>query len=752
MNRLLRKKNFFSVLASLAAVSLAACGGGGSHSSALPASAPISNAPAAPYNGPLADATFKITIPGPKSGSSKSRKPSYVSSATKSIRFSINSSTLISGATLTAYNARPQNHFDTGTLPNATCPVSGVNPGDFICTFKIQLPPGSDQVVVTLYDNTGGAGNVLSQQTQNLTVVAGAANSFSMTLDANAATIALSGTQPCTSGSIQGVFGSANGTSPVTINVSFTDAATKTIVAPGMPIISIRDNDTTFHTTSGTITGTGGSAAFSINQATQSFTLTPSAIPLSNVTVIVHGTQADTNVSPADGLSFTQSHTFTFSAASAPPTSQFLGVIEQSGAPNTGQINFYTVSLGGVGGPDSISAWTTPTLATTNSISTPSQPDVNNPLDMIWDTGGNLLISNGGQGGAVTGYAPSGDFGNFACVPAGAISTGANLATTDSTNLHVPAAIALSSNGTVALANNPGNSATKVEEFTLSTNYVPGSSLPDPGGNTFGVPLGRPLVNLPTLTAGTFGVGLYNGTNSKIDILGPTGTVGTLTDGSDSELHNPFGMAWDPTNNQLVVANQSGCNPPAATGSSHLEFFTVSNPPTAPTKVGSFLLQANPNGGNPYSAMIGQRVASSPNGTLAVSGVNCDNSASGLPEVQLYSSNATPASRTAVGTIPFDTLKATDVTGCNDFTSADYTYGNSVTINDIKWLSNTKLLVLLQTPNNTATQGIYIYDTSVAAFTSPGGFWCSGAAPSGPKKTSFTNLTTLAPHSAAYKP
>src|ERR1700676_3193648 len=114
MNRL-GNQIFSSVLASVAAASLAACGGGGSHSASLPQPAPTSGA-AADYTGPLADATFKITIPGPKTIAAKLRRPSYVSSATASVRFVINSSTTVSGTastgTLGAYNLKAWRFFN----------------------------------------------------------------------------------------------------------------------------------------------------------------------------------------------------------------------------------------------------------------------------------------------------------------------------------------------------------------------------------------------------------------------------------------------------------------------------------------------------------------------------------------------------------------------------------------------------------------------------------------------------------------
>ena len=89
MNRLLGKKLFSSALAGFTAASLAACGGGGSHSASLTPIAPVSSTAPTPYNGPLADATFKITIPGPTNSAFK-RRPAYVSSATKSVKFAIN--------------------------------------------------------------------------------------------------------------------------------------------------------------------------------------------------------------------------------------------------------------------------------------------------------------------------------------------------------------------------------------------------------------------------------------------------------------------------------------------------------------------------------------------------------------------------------------------------------------------------------------------------------------------------------------
>ena len=762
MNRL-GTKVFSSVLAMSFAASLAACGGGAR--SALP-KPPTSTAP--DYTGPLADATFHISIPGPTKTSARARRPSYVSSATASLKFVINSSTTVSGTastgTLGSYNALAWHLFNTGTMPSTACPVDGGHAGNFLCTVVIKIPPGSDNITISAYDGTNGTGNLLSQQIQTFTVTAGGsasgANNFSTVLDANANTMSLSGTQPCTAGSIQGQFGSSQGTSAVTINVNFTDLAGKTIVAPGEPVIAIQDADTTFHTTSGVIHGTGGDANFSINQSTQSFTLTPTAVPLSNVPVVVHATPANTNTT-SDGLGFTQSHSFTFSAGSAPPTSNFLAIIEQNTSGSSGQINFFTTSLGGSGGPDSLTAWTTPTLADTLSISSPQDNDVDNPEDLAWDTGGNLLIANGGQGGSNNGSPPHADFGNFACVPAGAISTGANLSTTIQTNIKVPDAIAYETrNGTVAIANNPGSATKNVQSFTLSTNYVAGSSFANPG--SYGVPLGRPLVNLPTLTAGTFAFGIFDGTNSQVVILGPTGTAASVTNSGDATLYDPFAMAWDAKNTQLIVGTNKAHD-------SYLQQYTVSNPPTAPVKVNSFRLQPDPDPaddcpGNPpsCSGLQAQKIAVAPTtGYVAVAGVNTYNSTYGGEEIQLYD-GTTSHNPLANGVIAYDAANtgalACAAPGGNNPTT-DYVFGESgIAIKDLKWLSSTKLLVLLSQPNKTSVQGIYIYDVSATAaqtgFWGPfsGGSCVQTAVPNGPKNTYFQNLTTLAPFAAAFKP
>ncbi len=748
MNRLLRKKSLFSVLASVAAVSLAACGGGGSHS-ALPVPAANMADTGAPYSGPLVDSVFKITIPGPKNSAFK-RRPAYVSSGTKSVRFTVNTATYpgLSGGTLTTFNNRAANHFDTGTLPNANCPANGA---DFVCTVTFQLPPGSDNITVTAYDNTGGTGNVLSQQINNYTVVVGTTNSFSIVLDANLTTpsgsLVVNGSQPCQNGTVGTTFGTV-GTSMVSFTVAYTDAAGKTIPSGvvGQPKLQIQDNTATYQSSSGTINGTGGTVAFSINQAAQSYTLTPSTVPISNATVNVRAI-APNSTGSSDGLTYTvasSTKSYTFSAGVAPPSHNFLSVVEHTQGSTSGQVDFFNLTLGGSGAADTFSAFSPATLAGTNSTNE-TKPDVDNPQVLAWDTNGDLLIGNGDDGGA--------NHGNMACVPVGAISTGANTSTTVSQNVTSPTGIAYDPrDGSVALADNPATASFQLSEYLLTGNYTAAT-----GGRNFhetGTNVGAfSVTNMVPLAGvfpgnGTYAVTVTNGCEqdgahascgattpvNEIAIDDSSGTVTRVSDTSTFAIDEPHGIGWDAQNSQLVVANN-------AVWHSSLAFYTITAGPTA---VKTKVVNPGPFGSQP------NHVAVSPDGHVAVEFTP------GLfnPAIQVYDNTA--ARNPVFGPIPYNST--------SDANCSVYIYGNdgggSAHVDDMKWLSNTKLLVALQVvpagaPN--AQNGIYIYDISTSAV--PAGHSdadpnCGagpGALPAAPKQTGFQHINNL-PLAAAFKP
>jgi hypothetical protein len=716
----LGNKLFTSVLTLTATASLLAGCGGGSHSSALP-QATATQAAAPAYTGPLSDATFTITIPKDPSPSSKLRRPSYVSSSTTKIVFTLNTSSVLNAAQVTSFNASSLGSIPV-TLNSATCPGSG----PWTCTLTIKLPPGTDNLKISAQDSSS---NILSQQIQTFTVTAGTnaagGNNFSTTLDANVATMIVNGAGSCQTGPVGAAFGSV-GTSPVTFTVATTDPAGKSIIGPGLPKLEIQDNTATFQTSSGTINGTGGTVAFTINQAAQTFVLTPSNSTTTNASVNVKEVPANTTGS-SDGLGagFPAVKTFAFSTGVAPPSHNFLAVVEQLTLAS-GQVDLYNVTLGGnTAGSDTFSAFSPATLAVTASTNEAGVNDVDNPQDLRWDSTGDLLIANGGG-------AP-GDNGNVACVPLGAIATGANSATTVSTNADDPVSLAYDSrNGTLAVANQPASSPKQLAEYVLTGNYTASTNnLTASGFGSFGT---GTATEMPSLTAGTFAIALSKGTEedtahagtagtNKVAIFSPTGVETDITDDVSYTVDNPWGIAWDPADSQLAIANNSSFH-------KLLSFYSVSGTPA---------LQKSVN-----TTFKNTLVASSADGHIAVAWVK----QFGYMQVQIYANHAGATAPTPVfGPIPYN--------GTTTSCGSTYIYGNGTTIvNALRWLSNTKLLVAVQSNNSgtpTAKNGFYVYDITNSEV--PTGFddiTCS-AFVAAPINTGFVHVNNK-PLSAAFKP
>ncbi|HEY0615255.1 MAG TPA: hypothetical protein VGC96_11460 [Candidatus Elarobacter sp.] len=677
MNRL-GHKVFSSVLACAVAVSLAACGGRGAQS-ALPSAVqpPDVLVPASQ----LVAATFTITIPAPSTTSSKLRKPTYISAATKSVRVNM-TATSSSVAITSQFNVLTQVTNGTGNAPGAPCTGSG----PWTCTVAVQVPPGSDTFTFTTYDDTTGTGtgasHILSQQIQTVTIQKGTANAVNITFDANTGTVNVLGSQPCQAGTvIASTYGSV-GTSAVTLSVQYLDLAGKTIIDPGKPDLSVLDSTSGTYKTSGTINGSSGHADFSVNNSTQTVTLTPSSSSVAGVTVNVKASPKNSTGS-SDGLP--QSgviKSFTFATGPA-PGSGFMAAIESTGA-FTGQVDLFTVTLVN-GGTDQINPYTTSsggtTLARTASLNESGHFDVDNPEGLQFDVNGDLLIANGGS---TTG----GDNGNLACVPAGSIATGLANATTNSQNVDLGSPqnpIAYLTDGTAVLANNPTNATVQAPAFTLSGNYVYSSTRSYTAAN-YGA---YAVLALPAGTTGysdgSYAVALTNGIdnqhvdpnpphnpqpgNNKITIVQPSGTATDLTDATG--INEPFSIAWDPFNHQLVVANQSS-------HTLNVAWFTLS-PFTKVKSINTNL--------NHYLA------ATAPNGYTAVAG----SSGNGEAQIQIFDNTA---SRALVGVIPYNVF----VTGC----SLPYLYPNSA-VTSMLWLSNSRLLVGLKT-SDVNKRGLYLYD------------------------------------------
>ncbi len=447
---------------------------------------------------------------------------------------------------------------------------------------------------------------MLSEQKSTETIVQGVANgpggAFSIVLDANASTMTVSGSGSCENGPVGASFGSV-GTTPVNFNVAYTDPASKTIVGPGLPKLSV--------TTSGV---TGGTIGVSVEPGRADLHPDPERIGRERHDQRAgRASRLDRQLRRAELHQDEVVHVRHRQPAAG---QNFLAAVEQFGV-GSGAVDLFTVALGGSGGTDTITAYTPATLATTNSNGGSGPPDVDNPLDLVFDSTGDLLIGNGG-----TTTGTPGDNGNLACVPVGAIATGQNSSTTVTTNVDDPVGIAYDSrDGSVALANNPTSAPEQLDEFLLTGNYTAaatGRDLAASGMGSFG------LTNLPTMAAGSYAISLTTGVendpahntgSAKIAIVAPTSaTTSSETDivpsGTGTNctanpcaipatygIDIPHQVAWDPTNSQLVIANNSAFH-------KLLTFYNLS---------GTQVFAIN-------TALRNDKVAVSPDGHVAVAG------------------------------------------------------------------------------------------------------------------------------------
>ncbi len=663
------------------------------------------------YSGPLAQSTISFAIPIENAASNK--RPAYVSSATRSVVFTLNSASELSAGDVTNYNASEPNTFNTGTLPSAACPVNGT---DYLCTFSVEIPPGSDNVTLAAYDATGGTGHLLSGQTQTITAVGGQNNTFPFVLDASAATMTVT-PQTAYCAAAGALAGSATetiaGTSPVTFAVTYTDPAGKTIVGPGLPTLQINGSST-----SGTITGTGGNVAFAIDQSAQTYTLAATTTATTaNISVsAVPGNSAG----GSDGLNFTRTLAYTLKSTASEPSS-FLAEAEQNysitDVQGTGVLDLWTVTLGA---SDSITPYSIAQLPVQNA-------DVYNPNGMVFDASGDLLLAN-------TGLNPND--GNFACIPAPQFGGGSASPTVITTNANNPISVAFGADGSAAVIN--ANAAYLLSAFTLGTaGYSPASATHNIAGS--GYPHGytrQDVIALPASAAypaGSYAVAIGDddlNAVSHVVIKKPDGSTAQLP--TDASVISPS-LGYDAANNQLIVSDRD-----PAFYDSHMTFWNLATL----TKVTDFIIEDDPSIPG-SSAVGGSAVAASADGHVAaiIEGQYGDS------EVVVYGNTA---ARTRVA-------NAIDYYATNSDASFYY-YGGS-SIDDVfptfvRWLSNTKLLVGLESENgNQATpyNGLYIYDIT-QTMTQPGYDQSGAPLPSPTYKQTYFRATPYLPYAAAYRP
>lgn len=196
---LLAERSRFVVLLAASVALLTACGGGRGHgTSVLPADRGLAGA---------ANVAFRITIP-PRSSSSSTRSPRYVSASTQSITVMVN------GGPRQIVNL-------TASSPNC----NGGSPS-LSCTVTVAAPVGADTFEFTTYDQTNAAGNVLSHSSATQTIVAGVANTVNVTLGGSVASIMFAGrkwTESVTEGA---------SAAPIAYSILALDAGGNLIIGP----------------------------------------------------------------------------------------------------------------------------------------------------------------------------------------------------------------------------------------------------------------------------------------------------------------------------------------------------------------------------------------------------------------------------------------------------------------------------------------------------------------------------------------
>lgn len=267
------RRTSWRVLLGLTTLALAACGGGSS----------VSPAPAT-HGSPVAPAfvsvTIRIDVPG--ATQSTKRRPAYLSAATQSITISVN------GATPVAQNLTPSGG-------SCSTPSFGATP---VCTLVASAPIGNDTFTFVTYDGTGGTGHKLSQNTVVQNIVAGQANTVSVTLEGVPVGVLVS-PYPNQSNVVQQPGGyELVGTSAANFAVEAFDADNNFIVGPGAPTLTVSSSSASLHV---------ASVANSLNE----YVLTP----------VTSGATVTLNVSAAGGDGGSASGAVTLMLKAPLPTS-----------------------------------------------------------------------------------------------------------------------------------------------------------------------------------------------------------------------------------------------------------------------------------------------------------------------------------------------------------------------------------------------------------------------------------------------
>ena len=357
-------KRFISLAGVAALVALAACSGGSHGSSALP---PVAQAPGAPpstVSRTPATATFTIALPQ-RTASSTTRSVLYVSPSANSIK------------------VETFDQMGNALTPPVAPVVAPIAPGaagctTTTCTVSVAVTAGSTyQFRLSVFASTDGSGPALGIGSAGGLIVAGAANTFPVTLGGVIATLGFAQTRVSVpdDGAIHSL----------TLNLQAKDASGNVIIAPGSFYSSITVATSTDPHNALTLGAT--SIASPSPTGTPAVAVTyDAAKPLSSgtITATVSGTPAVASASVA--------------------ITPLVSALGNSGSLNVGKTTTLTVSEAGTTGPFTATSSPSSTVTISNNGSaTASSVGGNATFTLTGATAGTatLTISDGTVAGTV---------------------------------------------------------------------------------------------------------------------------------------------------------------------------------------------------------------------------------------------------------------------------------------------------------------------------------------------------------------
>jgi YD repeat-containing protein len=349
----------------LALVMLAACGGG---SSGAP---PTTSTAAAPQ---AQQVQFRINAP-PASSAAAKRRPQYLSAATQSMSLVVKQgSTTVLNETA---NLTVNSSGCTSTLAST------------ICTLTVALSPGNYTATLSTYDQTGGAGNLLSSgQNVAFTVVAGANNLVPISLSGVPASFTVTAQNNVTTGSYATGFTIA-GMQAQTFIVNALDADGNIIVGVGAPTFAIAESS-----------GSGWAITNPTTTAPNTLSITPANTQNNSATLQITASFSDTTCSLAGAVC-----TATFGVKNDLPT-LFVAACAATGCTSgSGAVLVYAPPYTG-----------TPTTITSG---------IDAPLQLALDGDQNLYVANG-LSGTIMAYATpytSSEYGTLGSAGLGVLAT-----------------------------------------------------------------------------------------------------------------------------------------------------------------------------------------------------------------------------------------------------------------------------------------------------------------------------------------